>query len=196
MARFNARTYDPATDSSKGHQKHRTADGNEGVVLIVGEGECPDGCGGKPNGKNRVFRQGHDARLKGILIRAGATGNSVTTVTNGKATTETAATIAKRFGFAGQVAAGIEREQGKAKAREAREASRAAAAAERKAKKNTAKGGGGSGPKKGDRFPVKVGRWTFEGEIVKVSKGVATLQYEKKDGTVMEIEKAVEELTA
>lgn len=199
MARFNAATYDPASDSSKGHEQARKQfDGiSDTVVLIVGEGECPDGCGAKPQGKNRTFRQGHDARLKGILIRAGATSRNVTTITGDVQTTETPLNLAKKYGFSGQVKDGIEREQAKAKTRQARQEKREQTAADKKAAKaakkaTTPKATGGV--KKGDRFPIKVGRWTKEGEVLKVSKGIATLQYDTSHGTA-EIDKPVAELT-
>lgn len=196
MARFNASTYDPTQDSSKGHTKHRE-DGFDGVVLIrKDDTECPDGCGGKPTGKKRVFRQGHDARLKGILIRAGATGRNIRNVVGSVTTDETPNTVAKRYGFADQVRDGIAKHAAAAKAKDERAADRAKAKeAKATAKSTKAKASTNGGVSKGDRFPIKVGRWTYEGEVTKVSKGVATLEYETKKG-LFEIDRPVEELKA
>lgn len=185
MARFNPVTYDPKADSSKGHEKHRK-DGFDGVVLIVGEGECPDGCGGKPNSKKRTFVQGHDARFKGILIRAASTGTKVRTVGPKGTTDKTALQIAGSFGFSDQVKSGSEGHQAKAKIRAAKAEARATAkdaVEEAKRTKATAKG-----DLVGEKRPVKVGRWTYEGTITAVNGKVATVEYEKKDGTVMETE--------
>lgn len=180
MARFNPATYDPALDSSKGTQKHRN-DRPGTVVLLVEEGYCPDGCGQKPNGKGRTFRQGHDARLKGILIRAGATDTGIVTITKGKAKVETAAEMAKRFGFSAQVAAGIKQAAARAQVRAAKNKARADKKAAPKPKKDKA-------PAKGNQligqvFSIKVGRWDKEGEVVSVKGKTATLQYDTKDGT-------------
>lgn len=188
MARFNPATYDPKADSSKGHKDYDY----EGVVLVVPEGTCPDGCGKKPNGAKRVFRQGHDARLKGICIRAGATDNTITTVTGDKAATEAPMEVARRYGFADQVKQGIEIHQKRAKAQVEKAAQRAAKAdAKAKAPKAEA-------PKslKGQVFGVKVGRWPVEATVTKVAKGVATLTYETKAGEEKTIERKVEDLQA
>lgn len=54
----------------------------------------------------RTFAPGHDARLKGFLIRAGKAGHLVATP---EGTQEFPAKVAERFGFAAMVAEGIAR---------------------------------------------------------------------------------------
>jgi hypothetical protein len=74
MPRFAPERWKPFDDSSPGY---RTLDPHC-VVLNVGfrpEGPgqamgCPCGCGEFPLGDQATFRMGHDARMRGILIRA------------------------------------------------------------------------------------------------------------------------------
>lgn len=189
MARFNPSKYDPKNDSSTGHNQYRK-DGFDGPVLITNEGDCPCGCGTKPNNAKRTFRQGHDARLKGILIRSGATGFKVRLVQDGKVTDKTALQVAQGHGFSDQVKTGIAGAEEKIKARADREAQRKAKATQKKAAKAA-----NSGVAKGDRFPIKMGRWTYEGTVTKVSNGIATLDVERKNDTV-EVERDVKDLLA
>lgn len=92
MSRFNTEKYDPRTDSSAGTDQHRAASRTErGVILVTPEGKCLDGCGAEI-GKGKRFVQGHDARLKGILIRAHLAGAPVTTW-NGKTNVKTASAV-------------------------------------------------------------------------------------------------------
>ena len=82
----------------------------------------------------RTFAPGHDARLKSLLIRAGAAGHAVRRDDGGLVSTGTAVQMADHYGFGHQVAAGIGRAQAKAaakadkKAQPTRRAERAAAA--------------------------------------------------------------------
>lgn len=55
----------------------------------------------------RTFAPGHDARLKGFLIRAGRNGDQIKVY--GNEGTFTAQAVANRFGFAHQVAEGVSR---------------------------------------------------------------------------------------
>ena len=64
MSKFKPATYDPAHDSSSGIRPQPKA-----VILIDVEGLCKCGCEETVEGGIR-FKMGHDARLKGILIRA------------------------------------------------------------------------------------------------------------------------------
>lgn len=75
MPRFNPDQWTPRDDSSEGY---RTLD-PDCVVLNVGFRQdapgystvgCPCGCGDFPLGDQATFCMGHDARLRGILIRA------------------------------------------------------------------------------------------------------------------------------
>lgn len=89
MPRFNQKRWSPAKDSSPGCA---TLDRHRVVLLIppaeeVGEVDdgksgftrpaCPCGCGEYPKGKTAVFAMGHDAKLRGKLIRAHLTGTEI-----------------------------------------------------------------------------------------------------------------------
>lgn len=192
MAKFNASKYDPAKDSSRGSKPTP----EQGVVLVVEEGQCPCGCGQSPKSPKRTFVQGHDARLRGILTRAHLTGTSVTVITGGKAKTGTALAAAKPHAFATQVKEAAEREKERAAARDQRAAERKQKAEEAKAAKAEKAKAVKPSDLKGQRFPVKAGRWTYEGTVTKVAKGVATLEYETKNEGVKTTEIPVEELVA
>jgi hypothetical protein len=69
-----------------------------GITIEVPEGTCLDGCG-KPVTKGRSYKQGHDARLRGVLGRAYKAGEEVTFVQDGQATTTDGATALRRYGF-------------------------------------------------------------------------------------------------
>lgn len=110
----------------------------------------------------RTFAPGHDARLKGVLIRAGYQGEQVRTA-NGELLDVTG--YAARHGFARLVREGIARAYDRAEAAAARKAKRdserefrAALRAARKEAKAAAKA-----------TPVaaiaKVGRWEYEGTL-------------------------------
>jgi uncharacterized membrane protein YkoI len=222
MARFNAATWDPKVDSSTGHDKHRSGD-FDGVVLIVGEGECPDGCGGKPNGKTRTFVQGHDARLKGICIRSGITERKIRTVTKDGESDKTGVQLASKYGFSDQVKTAIENGKAKAKLAEQKMAERVerdhekaaakAAKAEAKAKAKAEKDAKAAekaakkeaketkapkteNPLLDTMHQVKVGRWTYEGKVVSVDGDTATLEYTTSRGETKEATIPVADLAA
>lgn len=67
----------------------RTRKATSEIELVVAEGTCGDGCG-EPVTKGRSFRQGHDAKLKGILGRAHKAGQHVAIVIDGTRTTSSA----------------------------------------------------------------------------------------------------------
>lgn len=77
MPRFDQKRWRPAHDSTPAlwRVNHRC------VVLGIAESGprrgCPCGCGEYPTGLRAVFRMGHDARLRGKLIRAHLTGTGV-----------------------------------------------------------------------------------------------------------------------
>lgn len=71
MAKFRPAAYDPARDSSSGVRPR-----NDSVTLIVIDGLCKCGCEEPVEGPI-LFKMGHDARLKGILIRAEVTGCAI-----------------------------------------------------------------------------------------------------------------------
>ena len=99
----------------------------------------------------RQFAPGHDARLKGFLIKLGAQGVEVTRAEGGLSITGDAAKAAEGYGFAHMVASGIERAHAKAKEKAERAAARAAAKEK--------------GTDSSDTVKAKVGRATYEGRI-------------------------------
>jgi len=69
--KFNPNTYNPTTDSSPSY----TGTAHD-LHLVIEEGQCQCGCELQSN-KGKRFRQGHDAKLKGKLIRAYLAGYDV-----------------------------------------------------------------------------------------------------------------------
>lgn len=118
-----AKTYDPTPDSSPGSQKYRTGkdgDGFDGLFLIVEEGQCGCGCT-EAVSKGKRFRMGHDARLKGKLIRAGRAGIEVHVFDGGGVSSSDPLNYAKNAlsdALFGKVKAGIERPEPERKVRE------------------------------------------------------------------------------
>lgn len=78
-----------ATQNSKTRRARKPAQAEfTGPVLTVEDGTCGDGCGQTVN-KGRSFKQGHDAKLRSILVKALKAGElEVTFVTGGIATTQ------------------------------------------------------------------------------------------------------------
>lgn len=111
MARFNAAKYTPAMDSSVDTDDLRTqgedAPGYDGVILVqVREGDtaetvgkpiatCACGCLAAVRDQ-RMFVQGHDQRLRGILTRAHLAGVEVTRMV-GSAITSSAMDYARQL---------------------------------------------------------------------------------------------------
>ncbi len=178
MGKTNYAKYDPRTDSSPGAEMFwADRDAPEGsedaagfypdetVILIVGEGECLCGCGEKPIGVNRTFRMGHDARLRGVLIRAHITGTEVAVVKGGLIISGPALTEAANLGWDGYL---IEAAQ--------READRKANRVNRANKQVLANAV--SGPRVGDSKLIRVGRWDYTGNVVAVWDNGDTVEYE------------------
>jgi len=88
----------------------------------------------------RIFAPGHDAKLKSLLIRAGAAGREVRRDEDGMAVNSSAENVAKKYGFEHQVLAGIRRAQDKVQARAAKKAAVEKARADLKAGKVTPEG--------------------------------------------------------
>lgn len=95
----------------------------------------------------RTFAPGHDARLKGFLIRAGVEGLLIRTPEGGA--DQVADKVADRFGFGGMVRDGIERGAKKAFERTLRATVKSAKKSHETPKKVTA----------------RIGRWTYEGTV-------------------------------
>ena len=126
------------------------------------------GCG---QDTTRTFAPGHDAKLKSLLIQAGADGDTVRRDEGGVYVSTSAMGVAGHYGFEHQVAAGIKRAQAKAEAK----ANKQMAKAQAKAAKATAP----KTPKAANRAAraaaakplvagttIKVGRWTYKDAIV------------------------------
>lgn len=94
----------------------------------------------------RTFAPGHDARLKGFLIRAGVEGQDVKV---GDDAPRTAQEVADQFGFGYMVAEGIKAGAERAFKKTLREVAKAAKKSHETPKQVT----------------CKVGRWTYEGVI-------------------------------
>lgn len=113
--------------------RHACACSGFKAVDAAGRVVATTGCSASTK---RTFAPGHDARLKGFLIRAGREGNLVRTPEGGS--DQVAVRVAERFGFAQMVRDGIAR-----------------VAPVRKAKKVAAPA----------KVVGKVGRWTYEGTV-------------------------------
>ena len=107
----------------------------------------------------RTFAPGHDARMKGFLIRAGIAGHKVRIGADGEE--RSAQAVADQFGFGNQVRDGIANGQ-------------ARALAPKKSRKAKAE-------PKPETVTAKVGRWVYEG-VLDVHKVWFT--YTDKKGTV------------
>lgn len=134
---------------------------------LVWDQEIRTGCLGILTG--RTFAPGHDAKLKGYLIRAGIAGYEVTRKEEGMSYSSNAAAAADRYGFGKMVREGIELGREKRDAR--------IAAKEAKAKKADARNeaeleklpeiaeADEPETKVATLVMAKVGRWEREGEI-------------------------------
>lgn len=175
MARFNPDHYEPHTDSSPGTKPTVGT-----VVLNVGERQCHDGCGQQPEGRNAKFRMGHDARLKGILIRAHATRTPINR--NGKVTTALALAAeydTDKFSWTAMVkdaAAAIQNRPAATKRSATKPAKKAAA------KKAPAKAAASK------TVQVKIGRWTYEGVVTGgEANGKVIVRYTDSKGQTKEV---------
>jgi hypothetical protein len=115
----------------------------------------------------RAFAPGHDAKLKGFLIRTGAQGHKVHAIdAEGNVTVLTAVQAADRYGFGWMVAKGI-------KAAGDREFSQTLRQVRKDAKKTH------ETPKE---VSCKVGRWVYEGKIVDSPMHGEQFTYTNKQG--------------
>lgn len=128
-----------------------------GFVAVAADGtEVRTNCNAVTK---RTFAPGHDARLKGFLIRAGRENKLVRTPEGGSE--QLPAKVADRFGFGHMVRDGIARPK-----------------ATRKAKKVAA-----PAPRK---VVGKVGRWTYEGVV---TAGGKIFTYTDRKGATLMAEK-------
>lgn len=143
------------TTAAKTTAPHRCAC-NAFVAIDAAGRETRTGCEATTR---RIFAPGHDARLKGFLIRAGRDGLHVREVGRGVAHDQHPTQIADRFGFGRQVREGINRP---AKAKKAKKVAAPA------------------------KVVGKVGRWTYEGTV---TAGDKIFTYTDRKGNQLMAEK-------
>jgi hypothetical protein len=191
MARFNANTYRPQDDSTPGVKLVKGIDPNTTVILArTADDRCNCGCD-QVASKGRQFKQGHDARLKGILIRAHLTGTPVAQVTlreNGSGyvakSTQSAMQVAQSFKWTKQ----LKVSEQAFKNRTARKARKAEAPTAKTTEARTdAKGDkvhrfGEGKAKMGDKVTIKVGRWDKVATVVGIHADGVELEYDTAKG--------------
>lgn len=131
---------------------------------------------------HRTFAPGHDAKLKSLLIKAGAAGLEIVRHEGGMNVYSSAEQVANHFGFGHQVLSGIQRAQAKAEARAEKKAAvdkaradlkngkvtpegNAALKADNRSKKAKAAARGKKAAGITQPVTIKVGRWTYEATI-------------------------------
>lgn len=166
MGRFNGKHWSPSDDSSSNWQGLDLSN----VVLEVakrpdGSLGCPCGCFGLPATKKATFIAGHDATLKGKLIRAHLTGALIVIVHDTHTHQPAAAmSIAEGYGWDHDLLRAQSRVQ-----------------AERKHKVLLALG---------SETTIKVGRWAYQGVVVAIRTGtdgvlVWDVQYKTRSGQLL-----------
>jgi hypothetical protein len=153
MPRFQPDKWKPTDDSSPGY---RTLDPGCIVLNLAvenGRTGCPCGCGTFPLGDRAIFNMGHDARLRGILIRAHLMGVRVRFYADGTLSDPTPAEgVAEGYGWKSYLEAAVLRREGKN-----REVLRRAL---------------------GDERLVRVGRWEYTGQVASVYRTKKQDMYE------------------
>lgn len=149
----------------------------------------------------RTFAPGHDAQLKGRLIRAAVAGSEVAWAADPK-TAVSVAEVAGSHGFGHQVRDGVvraqrleqekaERKAARAALAEANRATREAAKADAQAKRDEQKAAKAAA-KAPKTVQAKVGRWTYEGTV---GKG-GVFAYTTKSGEQKTADKGTYELVS
>ena len=132
---------------------------------------------------DRTFAQGHDAKLKSLLIEAGVRGLEVTRHGDREGTADRVFTegyaAAERFGFAHQVYDGIQAGKAKAEKRKERESAKALAKTTKAVKKRKLEA-------VKNAVEIKVGRWKYH--VVEETAG--TYVYIDSKGQEHTIEKS------
>lgn len=165
MGQFRPLQYDPRQDSSPGAENYhadRAAESgsqeaagfypDETVILITADDTCKCGCGQTPKGKNSAFCMGHDARLRGKLIRAHLMGYEVAVYDGGTVTSGAAMTFADQLGWGCYLEDAERKESGRVQGTLERANARVLAKA--------------MGPQIGEKRLVKVGRWEYSGQVI------------------------------
>lgn len=171
MPRFDPHRWKPTDDSSSGY---RTLDPSC-VVLNVAFGEkigCPCGCGDVPAGAKAIFCMGHDARLRGILIRAHLMGVRIRYHGDGVlGDPVTAEDLAKQYYWTSYLESAVMRREGKN-----REVLRRALGSDRL---------------------IQVGRWQYTGQVAAVYRlnghDMAEIEYVNQAGDAKKIRVPLED---
>lgn len=199
MARFNPAKYDPRDESSPGTEQYRQGAGAPQTLILdwtqlridsgaeVNSRVCPCGCR-EELALNARFRMGHDARLRGKLVRAHVTGTDVTIVKGRDVSTSSALAVADQFS-----SPILDWKQSLKEAETRYSGSRAAIDAANAKLLEEAKG-----PHVGERRLVKVGRWSYTGEIIAIyqDKDVAVFRYATRAGEIKQVERPLEDVEA
>lgn len=171
MGKFRPLQYHPKQDSSPGTTPlivKAGLDPNKTIALVQDDGACPCGCLSKPKGKGSTFAMGHDARLRGKLIRAHLMGFKVARIVAGKVHEESALVQAARHGWEWALEDAERKEMDRVQD-QLRRANRDVLAK-------------ATGPQIGHRRLIKVGRWEHTGQIM------ALYHIEDGDGPEVELE--------
>lgn len=168
MGKLNLANYRPKDDSSTNTDQYRAKKQgmSNALILVVEDGECGCGCQQKTS-RTATFRMGHDARLRGKLIRAHCTDTPVAIVDGDQIGVSTAMEVAAAHGWEGYLKVAKEREE-----------LRAAERAERANRQVLARA---TGPRVGDRQCVKVGRWMKTGNVIAVFSDGQEIEVEYVD---------------
>lgn len=205
MARFNPQKYDPAEDSSPGTEQFRQSPSAPKTLVLdwtqvessEGAGRaCPCGCR-ELLAANSRFRMGHDARLRGKLVRAHVTGTDVTIVKGRDVSVASAVAIAEQFSspLLDWKSALREAEGRYSGSRSKADAANAEILARAKQAKEDEQNGR---LKVGDRKLVKVGRWNYTGQVIAVYQvdGEAEFEYTDAKGHVKTARQPIDALAA
>lgn len=176
MGRFNVRDWTPRSDSSDGVDYDKIGLNPETTMVLARptERSCYCGCQTDPSGRGRKFAMGHDARLRGKLIRAHLTGTPVAYLAGDIVQDEgTAMTFAATHGW-GQYLKTAETKQGPTIRAKLEASNRRVTTA-------------AVGPQVGDRRLVRVGRWDYTGQVLAVydDGGRFQIEYVTKKGDVV-----------
>lgn len=147
MPRFNPNKWTTADDTSPGW---KTFDPPRVVLQLAFQGDrmsCPCGCGEFPEGEKATFKMGHDARLRGKLIRAHLMNRQIRFVQRGTSgegpeLVQNAVDVAEKYGWEKDIEAAELRREGTN-----RQVLRAALNSKR---------------------AIKIGRWDYTGQVAAV----------------------------
>lgn len=163
MPRFNKKRWHPSHDSSVRHIQRAIKEKKIFLDRAYDEsGEragCPCGCAQIPTGKKAIFAMGHDARFRGILIRAHLTSTPIVYVVKGGKQDgvehlTTAWELSEEYGphFSGPVAKAVQRREDQNRAVLAKAM--------------------------GSKRLIRVGRWEYTGQVMAVYGENGDAQYD------------------